>query len=108
MIPEAYKSFINDIIIKTDNKEITWIEEAEDTYSIKTKNATVTIGYEIDDDILQAYYYFNYKNVDNRKSAGFRVTSEERDYKVMGDLFVTAAASANNIDEELDEFLKDL
>lgn len=108
MIPSNYSKFINEIIQKTEEGIAKWEKGFEGSLLLKNKKSTIEIGkYSIDDEELN-YYYFKFINIENKNEAMFRVSNDEIDYKEMERLYITAAASANNIVEELDDFLDNL
>jgi hypothetical protein len=108
MIPNDYSKFINGIIQKTDEGLAKWENGFEGSLLLKSKKSTIEIGkYSIDDEELH-YYYFKFINIENKNQAMFRISNDESDYKVMERLYSVASASANNIEEELDNFLDNL
>lgn len=108
MIPEAYKEFIDKIIVKTDLGNAKWESDNEKSLFLRTKNATIEIGFYSDYDAEVSYYYFKYYNVITRKDSLFRVSSNETEYSTMEKLYSVASASASDIKDELSNFLSDL
>lgn len=104
MIPKAFNNFISDLIEKTNNQLLNWTKSDEDSFSLKSRDASVTISYYLDIDRELSYYTFNFINFSTKNQSGFKVSSEEDDYNKMGYLFTLASASANNIKDELDKF----
>lgn len=108
MIPEVYKSFINSVVEKTNDGEVTWSAAADKSFVLRTSTATVEVGYYVDVDAEAGYYYFKFYNIANRKESGFRVSNLEGEFVVMEKLYNVASASAANIKDELSSFLDDL
>jgi hypothetical protein len=108
MIPNNYSKFIKGIIQKSNDGLAKWEKGFEGSLLLKSKKSTVEIGkYSIDDEELH-YYYFKFINLENKNQSTFRISNEESDYKDMESLYSVASASANNIEEELDDFLDNL
>ncbi|KGO85209.1 hypothetical protein [Flavobacterium suncheonense] len=108
MIPSNYSKFIKEIIQKTEEGIAKWEKGFEGSLLLKSKNSTIEIGkYTIDDEELH-YYYFKFINIENKNQSMFRISNDQSDYKVMENLYIVASASANNIEEELDNFLDSL
>jgi hypothetical protein len=108
MIPDAYKAFINKVIIKTNEDEAKWERSTDKVFVLRTNSATVEIGHYVDHDAEASYYYFKYYNIATKKEAGFRVNHLENEFATMEELYSVAAASASDMKDELSAFLDDL
>jgi len=108
MIPEAYKKFLREILERTNNGEVQWENDYDQSLYLRTKTATVELGQYSDADAELSFYYFKYNNYSKKKDASFRVSHLEDDYAIMEKLYTVAAASATNVGDELKDFLKEL
>lgn len=108
MIPNEYRSFINDIIAKTESRTAKWKVLRTDTFILTIKTSSIEVGYFVDEDRERSIYTFRYRNIANKVETGFNVNSFEEDWDVMNHLFTVASASANNVSDELSSFLESL
>jgi hypothetical protein len=108
MIPEAYKQFIQEIILRTNNNEVLWEATDDKSYVLRTSDSTIEVGGYNDHMEEVNYYYFKFFNIKKKTEAGFRVNNLEDDYSTMESLFYVAVASAANIKDELKSFLGSL
>ncbi len=108
MIPKQYLQFIEQVITATEEGKAKWKAVSNDNFILKTDKATVSVSYFSDDDRELTGYSFRYTNLANNKQAGFVTNHTEEDWNLMNRLYVVAAASANDIDKELEDFLLDI
>jgi hypothetical protein len=108
MIPIEYKSFINDIIARTESRTAKWKVLRTNTFILTIKTSSIEVGHFVDEDRERSIYTFRYRNIANKVETGFNVNSLEEDWDVMDHLFTVASASANNVSSELSNFLDGL
>jgi hypothetical protein len=110
MIPEAYDNFIHELSGLTVTKKLLWTKIDTDVYILKTKDATIEVGKKTSVAILAPgdYMYFRYTNIGSGKTTDFEVRFNEPGYQKMTALFHNIEFAANNIKDELDNFLKNI
>lgn len=105
MIPEAYKTFISNITEKTNRGEVKWLRSTNSSFILRTDTTTVEVGHFNDHETDLGNYYFKFYNLKKNTDAGFRVNNLEDEYSIMEKLHTVAAASAENVQDELTSFL---
>ncbi len=107
MIPKAYKKYINKIIELTEDNKIIWDIADDKEYSCKTSDATISVSsfFHIDENL--SYFLFSFFDFEKQHEVRFRVSNENNDFEVMERLYTVAAASAINIESELESFISE-
>jgi hypothetical protein len=104
MIPLAFRKFLSQLQLATEEGRISWNEADAHAYFCDHKDYTVHVSAHIDSDRDISVFRFRFRSKNGKLSPFIVREDEDRDYEVMLRLYEAVVANANKVGDDFVKF----